>query len=141
MTLTRLAFPALVLLLASTAAADSFRLRPSSRTPEAAGVIDIKQTSNANEKLTVKVEHLPPPASLAPDLRTFVVWIDPGRGRAPMPVGQILIDEKHRSGEVVTVTAFERFEVLITAESVATPTRPSQHVILQGGVDLAPASK
>lgn len=121
------------LALAACASTDRYTLRPGDSTPAATGEIAVKQTKNDNGQLTVKVNHLPIAQELDPSLSTFVVWVDPGEQREPMPVGQLQID-KNRKGELQVLTPFKDFDVFVTAERQGTPEQPSPYVILEGRV-------
>jgi hypothetical protein len=127
----------LTLLVTSAAYADSFDLRHGPRTPAAAGKVDFDKGDKGNNKVSVKAQYLAIPRDVDPKANTYVVWIDPGQGRGPMPVGTIAPD-KNREGKLDMSTPYSEFDVLITAESSPTPAQPSSVVILRGHVGKPP---
>ena len=107
------------------------QLTPTRETPAALGEVTTHQDDNGNTLLQVKVDHLPPPEVLAPELRNFVVWVRPAGGYEYLNVGQLNVNDE-RSGDLETTTPHSDFDVLVTAEASGAPRHPGTHVILEG---------
>ena len=120
-----------VALLCVSCGAKQQVLAPTRETPAALGEVTAHADGNGNTLLHVKVDHLPPPDVLAPELRNFVVWVRPAGGYEYLNVGQLKLDDE-RSGELETTTPHSDFDVLVTAEASGAPRNPSAHVILTG---------
>ncbi len=120
-------------------ATQTYALMPAENTPAATGIVKIGETDDMNKELNIKVQHLPRPAELDPSLTTYMVWIDAGKGRDPIPVGQLQIN-KDREASAKFATPFSTFDLMVTAEPSATPSEPSNFVVLQGRVYSTPAS-
>ena len=118
------------LLLASCAAREQ-ALTSTRETPGALGEVTTHPDDNGNTLLNVKVDHLPPPEVLAPELRNFVVWVRPAGGYEYLNVGQLNINDD-RSGVLETTTPHSDFDVLVTAEASGAPRHPGAHIILEG---------
>lgn len=87
----------------------------------------------ANRQVMVSVSHLVPPERLGSDLSTYNVWIVPPGGR-PVPAGTLDYDRGSRSGRLVTITPFDEFRVLVTAETGMPMGYPSQVVVISQDV-------
>jgi hypothetical protein len=117
----------------------TYALMPADRTPAATGVVKVSSSDDENKKLDISVQHLPRPAELDPSLTTYVVWIDPGQGHDPIPVGQLQIDKDREAKEAFT-TPFSQFDLMVTAERNATPAKPSDNVVLEGRIYTGPSA-
>ncbi|HEY8429257.1 MAG TPA: anti-sigma factor [Sandaracinaceae bacterium] len=95
--------------------------------------IDVVPVSAGNRQVRVHVEHLLPPERLHEDFSTYSVWIVPPGGR-PIPVGTLDYDRSSRRGQLVTVTPFERFRVLVTAEPNTRTGFPTGAVVIDQDV-------
>jgi hypothetical protein len=112
-------------------------LRPMERTPAAVGTIAISTDKNGNTVGELKMQHLPPPAMLSPELGTYVVWARPAGQDDYRNVGQVKMTND-RAGSTFIQMPFNSFEVLITAESVGSVQQPSEYKILEGAVGAPP---
>jgi hypothetical protein len=112
-----------------------YGLQPGNATPGATGQVAVKTTDANNQRLKIHVAHMPPPGQLHPNLSHFVVWGQvPGQGpQQAMNLGQIAIG-KNREGTLEVVTPYPNLDLMVTAESTATPRQPSDYVVLQGQV-------
>jgi hypothetical protein len=126
---------AIVSLASWSAAAASFKLSPTERAPAATGTVSASQ-GKGNTNLEIKLEHMARPSDLAPGLTTYVAWVVPGEGKAPVPVAKLLPDKK-KNAQVRASTPFQGFSILVTAETTGTPATPSQYVVLRGAVDAS----
>ena len=130
----QLAAVAGVLALAAGCASTTLPLTASDRTPAAKGTVKTSTDAQGNTKLTVKVDYLPKPGDLSPDLTTFVVWSMADDGARVRNLGQLAID-KDRHGAVTLVSPLSRFRLLVTAEENGTAEKPSKYTILEGMVE------
>jgi hypothetical protein len=125
----------LVLLgLLGCSASTTYSLAPQPSSRAAVGQVQVKEDKNANNKVTVTVDHMPVPQNIDPALSTYVVWAQP-TGRPPQPLGSLNVGSERR-GKLDAVTPFDVFDVIVTAEASAAPTAPSDHVILRGRIDV-----
>lgn len=92
--------------------------------------IDVVPVSAGNRQVRVLVQHLLPPERLDEDFTTYSVWIVPPGGN-PIPVGTLDYDRGSRQGQLVTVTPFDEFRVLVTAEPGLTGGYPSGVVVVE----------
>jgi len=130
----QLAAVAGVLALAAGCASTTLPLTASDRTPAAKGTVKTSTDAQGNTKLTVKVDYLPKPGDLSPNLATFVVWSVADDGARVRNMGQLTID-KDRHGSVTLVSPLSRFRLVITAEESGTVEKPSAYTILEGKVE------
>jgi hypothetical protein len=130
-----LSFVAIVFvsLVAGLAQAETYNLQHGPRTPASAGTLDFNPGKEGNNRLSVKAKYLAMPKDLGPNVTDYVVWLEPGQGRAPTPIG-VLKPDKNREANLDVNTPYKAFNILVTAESSATPSRPSNLVILRGSV-------
>jgi hypothetical protein len=111
----------------------TYALMPADRAPAATGIVEVGSTDDGNRELAISVEHLPRPSELDPKLTTYVVWIDPGEGE-PMAVGQLKVNADREAEADFATPPFQAFDLMVTAEPSATPTKPSGMVVLQGHI-------
>lgn len=138
----RFAAPALALALALTGCMTGrpeLNLQPTSRNPGAVGTVGLSEDRNGNTVAEVKMEHLPLPSTLSPELSTYVVWARPAGGQDYVNMGQVAIDPGDREGRTFVRLPYSAFELLVTAETVPTAQAPSAYRILQGSVGGVPA--
>jgi hypothetical protein len=69
-------------------AAKKFPLTASSIVPAAKGSVEIGKDRNGNTELTLKVEHLANPTSLARSQANYIVWL-PDRAGSPDNQGEL----------------------------------------------------
>jgi hypothetical protein len=108
-------------------------LTASQRTPAATGTVKTSLDQQGNTMLNVKVDYLPKPSDLAPNLSTFVVWSIADDGGRVRNMGQLKIDND-RQGSVSLVSPLPKFRLVITAEESGTVEKPSEYTILEGMV-------
>lgn len=94
--------------------------------------IDVAEVG-ANRQVMVSVEHLLPPERLGTDFTSYAVWIVPPGG-APVPAGRLDYDRGSRRGRLTTITPYEDFRVLVTAEPAVPTGAPSRAVVLSQDV-------
>lgn len=101
--------------------------------PVTAGSLTATVDSNNQPALHIKVENLVPPAKLGPNLTTYVVWVRPACGGNYRNAGQLKMGI-HRTGRLSTPSTLSEVELLVTAESLAVASEPSQYVVAQSAV-------
>jgi hypothetical protein len=89
--------------------------------------------SGANREVFVSVENLLPPERLGDGLSTYSVWIVPPGGNA-VPAGRLDYNSDNRRGRLRTVTPFEDFRVVVTAEPDMPLGYPSGAVVIEQDV-------
>lgn len=118
-------------LLASACSAPTYyRMTPAPTTPAAEGQVAVKEESNNNLSLEIKVFHLPPPENLAGNLDTFVVWLKPADSEKIINLGALNIGD-NRKGKLKTTTPYRDFALFVTAEPSGQVDRPGQHLVLR----------
>jgi hypothetical protein len=117
-------------LLATPALAEKkFDMKTSSNVPAAQGRATIEHDRNKNVKVTLEVEHLAKPQSLAPAKGTYVVWIQP-EGQEPNNVGVLRVNDELK-GDFRTTTPYKKFDLFVTAEDSPTVSSPSGTEIMR----------
>jgi hypothetical protein len=107
-------------------------LQPAGEARSAKGEIKIKEGDNENTRLTISVEHLASPETIAGNATTYVVWAKPRTGdMRPQNLGQLRVND-NREGSLDTVTALKNFEVMVTPEPSAAVTAPSHPPVFTG---------
>lgn len=114
-------------------------LQSTDRNPGAVGSVDLSEDKNGNTVAEVKMEHLPMPTTLSPELSTYVVWARPAGADEFVNMGQVAIDPGDREGRTFVRVPYRSFELLVTAETAPTVQAPSEYRILQGSVGGVPA--
>ena len=74
-----------------------------------------------------------PPDRLGPALSTYGVWIVPPGG-APIPAGRLAYDPANRFGQLTTVTPYEDFRVIVSAEPSVQMGAPSEAIVVSQDV-------
>src|SRR5437764_4756380 len=135
-----LSFAAAQLFDSRASATPARRARPAAA--QGGGRVDIRLrslTTRATGKLTVEASegggrarltalNLPDPQTVTPDARTYVVWAVSG-GRI-VRLGELKRDERGNGGLAFDrPDGFERYGVIVTAESSADAARPSDPVL------------
>ncbi len=92
------------------------------------------ETIEGNRMVTVEMEHLPPASRISESATLYVVWIKP-QGGTPSMAGRLEYDDDERSGTMRATTPHTEFELLITAETDATATSPSDIVVARQRVE------
>lgn len=122
---------AVALALGSGCAAP-LKLSATSKSPSTDAWLTVTGDANNNSIISIKVEHLPPPARLGPGLKTYVVWVESTDGAFIANVGMLSVNEQ-QTGSITTTTPLREFLVKITAEQGGTAMTPSSTVVAEGG--------
>jgi len=109
----------------------SYALRPMERTSGAEGKLKVKE-DNGNRVVSVEMEHLAQPSAIGGNFTTYVLWLRPARQKEWKNMGALRIDSD-RKAKLETVTPFESFDVMVTAEAEATGNEPKGVPVLSGG--------
>lgn len=123
-----------LLALAVAGCATTVPMQPTTLNPGSQGKVSTRETASGNTSVTVEVAHLPAPQRLAPGLSTYVLWLRPAGSEQYVNAGQMKI-ERDRTGSISTITPYEDFFVVVTAEPVSTVPKPSGYVVLQAPVE------
>ncbi|GAC1440639.1 MAG: hypothetical protein NVS1B11_37610 [Terriglobales bacterium] len=115
---------------ANLALASDVRLTADSSVPGAVGKASLNKDKNGNLRLKLNVYHLAKPSALTPAKQSYVVWIQ-GRGKTPENQGQLKVSNK-LEGKFETTTAFQDFDVFVTAEDNPRTDSPSEPKLLKG---------
>jgi hypothetical protein len=108
-------------------------LRASPSIPSGAGTVEATTEGNGNTRLSIRVEHLAPPARVAPDATVYVAWVQPGSA-VIQNVGALSVNDD-LEGHLDTVTPHKRFAIMITPEPSAAGSRPTHESVFNGEVD------
>ena len=132
---------ALVLGVALSGCATTYVMASDPTVPFAKGEVDATFEQNGNGRMLVKVEHLGEAGRLDPAATTYVVWLKTDNDDAPRVVnmGALRVDSDYR-GELEFVTAFKKFEVMITPEKRADASEPTGRHVLQAKIVAEPRS-
>ena len=109
----------------------SYTMRPMERTSGAEGKLKVKE-DNGNRVVSVEMEHLAQPSAINGSYNTYVLWLRPARQKEWKNMGALRIDSD-RKAKLETVTPFESFDVMVTAEAEATGNEPKGVPVLSGG--------
>lgn len=110
----------------------SYALRPVTRSSGAEGELKVKKGDNENRVVSVELKHLPPPSNINGTYRTYVLWLRPAGQQQWANMGALRIDDD-RKAKLETVTPYESFDVMVTAEAEATGQEPKGETVLTGG--------
>lgn len=125
-----LAALALSLTLAACGGPAEYPLVGSARAAGADGTLSLEEIEGGNQMLTLTLDHLPPPARLADQATTYVVWLTQEGGQ-PAKAGALEYDEDARSGHMIATTPLTRFTLRVTAEPSRDVAAPSELVITE----------
>jgi hypothetical protein len=123
---------ALVLAIAGCGGGQSYSVTGRGPALSADARIDVSP-AGANRQVVVSVDHLLPPERLGRQFSTYTVWIVPPGGN-PVPAGRLEYDRARRRGRLTTITPYEDFRVLVTAEPEMPLGAPSRAVVLSQDV-------
>ncbi len=83
-------------------------------------------------RLTVSVEHLPPPDRIDAGGTAFVVWARPNDGAPWQRIGSLVYDADSRKGELTEASVPQtNFDLVVSAEKQAAPGAPSGAVVVK----------
>lgn len=102
--------------------------------PGAEGRIQVERIEGGNHLVTVSLSHVTPPERLSPNLNAFVLWFRDARGQNQM-ASVMQYDPNSRSARATATTPNTKFIVLVTAESRANASSPSENVIFRQQVN------
>jgi hypothetical protein len=92
--------------------------------------IEVSSAPGGNRRVRIAVENLLPPGRLGEDLTSYSVWIVPPGGD-PVPAGRLDYDAGSRRGRLTTITPYEDFRVLVSAEPPVPMGHPSGQVVIE----------
>src|SRR5690242_11502236 len=116
----------------------TFAMVPDPSVMFAKGEVDAEVTDEKNGTFTVSVEHLGDPRKINPSARTYVVWLQPRSGDAPIQnVGAIDVGSDY-SGSHTFTSSFKEFDIAITPEERADVTKPTGRDVLKATISMLP---
>jgi hypothetical protein len=113
----------------------TFPVELSKDIPAAKGKVKVEPQKDGNNVVKLEIEHLAPPYHADPQATYYVVWLKP-QGAPPQNVGVLKVDGDQK-GKFETRTAFEKFDVLVTAERMPNATQPSPHQMVRASVQAS----
>jgi len=123
---------AIMFVVTGLAEAKDIRLTADPSVPAAAGKAELDHDRNGNLQLKVEVKHLAKPTNLTPPKQAYVVWIQ-GRDKGPENQGQLKVNDK-LEGSFEGTTAYQAFDIFITAEDNPAAANPSGPSVLRGSI-------
>ncbi len=97
--------------------------------------VKVKKKDDNRREIKVAVEHLTPIERVSADAKHYVVWLQPKENPAmPSNLGVLEVDDD-QEGKLEASTAFEHFDLFITAEEDAQATSPRGERVLWATVD------
>jgi hypothetical protein len=82
-------------------------------------------------RISIKIEHLAPPARLVAGGTTYVLWARQAEGAAWQRIGALAYDEDKRRGDLMEATVpLTGFDLIVTAEKASAPPLPAEDVII-----------
>ncbi len=95
--------------------------------------IDVHSIYGNNRRVDIAVQHLLPPQRLGQEFTSYAAWIVPPGGM-PVPAGTLEYDPGSRRGRLTTVTPYEDFQVIVTAEPGIQTAYPTGAVVVSQDV-------
>ena len=120
------------LLLCACAGGDDYVIIGSVRVPSTAGLLTVDTDEDSSE-LELTMEFLPPPQALSHRFTHYVAWVLPTQGHA-LRLGALQYVAHDRTASLVAKSIPVPYTVIITAESSATPSKPSENVVAETAV-------
>jgi hypothetical protein len=124
---------AAVLLLATAAFADQFKMRAGESNPAAMGVVHVNTDRNGNLNLELEAKHLAPPDRLSPAHSSYVVWVQPS-GKPAEVMGQLRVNTQDEAASFKTSVPYHNFDIFVTAEDTPKPDSPSSTEVLRTSI-------
>jgi hypothetical protein len=115
--------------------------RGTARAPEA----DARVTAEVHSEwgltaLRIRAEHLAPPGRIQPGATHYVAWARRDQNAQWMRIGTLAYSDSDRNGQLMATSPDTSFDLALTAETAASPTSPSTHVVIEQRVgNPAPA--
>jgi hypothetical protein len=109
------------------------QLLSDSDVPASQGTVTVGAADNGNTDVTVRVKHLAPPAKIASDATTYVVWIQPKDG-AKQNVGALALNDE-LEGHLATLTPHRRFLLTVTPEPGGRVMAPTHSPVFTSWVE------
>lgn len=102
--------------------------------PSSKGELRTSEDDNGNIRLALQVEHLAPPAKVAPDATVYVTWIQPG-SEFIQNVGALKIGDD-LTAKLETLTPYRSFALTVTPEPSSRVSKPTHEAVFRSTVDL-----
>lgn len=125
----------LVLALGGCGGPRTFLARGTQRDPGADARIQVENLDGGNHLMTMTATNITPPDRIGDGNTVFLVWIRLPNGQTTME-SQLAYTADERTGRATITTPQERFILLVTAETDANATAPSDRVVFQQDISL-----
>jgi hypothetical protein len=82
-------------------------------------------------RVSIKIEHLAPPARLLAGGTTYVVWARQSDGAPWQRIGALAYDDGNRRGDLMEATVpLTAFDLIVSTEKESAPEKPSEDVVV-----------
>ena len=113
--------------------ASEFSMNRADNVQKANAQLELREESNGNTEVAVEVSNLPPAGEFRENATVYVVWVqEPGGGMAHN-LGALAVGHGGRGG-MESLTPLRKFDIYITAETVAEARAPSGNRALWASV-------
>ena len=113
--------------------ASELTMNRAERVQQADAQLELREESNGNTEVAVEVSNLPPAGEFRENATVYVVWVqEPGGGLAHN-LGALAVGRSGRGG-MESLTPLRKFDIYITAETVAEARAPSGNRALWASV-------
>lgn len=109
-------------------AAPQYALSGSAQVPGTFGAVQLEKADGGKLLVTVVLDELSPPSHLADALTSYVLWFQVD-GAEPVNQGVLTYDQAKRRATATAVTEHRSFDLMVTAESTAEASEPSDFVV------------
>ena len=120
------------LVVSACAGGNDYVVIGGARVPSTAGLLTVDADEGSSE-LELTMEFLPAPQTLSHKLTHYVAWILPTQGD-PVRLGALHYVARERTASLSAKGIGVPYTVVVTAESSATPSTPSAHVVSETAV-------
>ena len=134
--MTRLGWIVTIATLTGCAGPSTYMLSGGRDIPAAKGEVTASLGDNQNTRLVVAVKHLADPDKVVPGATSYVVWVQRINDvQDAQNIGALHVND-NAYGELVTVTAFTRFSLFVTAEASPQAQRPTGRALMKVDVEM-----
>lgn len=124
-----------VLALGGCGGPRTFMARGTQRDPGSDARIQVENLDGGNHLITMTATNITPPDRIGDGNTVFLVWIRLPNGQTTME-SQLAYSPDERTGRATITTPQERFVLIVTAETDANVTAPSDRTVFQQDISL-----
>jgi hypothetical protein len=99
--------------------------------PAVGGELVVEELTDEQRSIDLDIYGLPTPESRADGATVYVVWLVSEDASRIELAGRLDYDLIQRSGELSAMTLMDRFALIVSAESSASPQAPSRAIVLK----------